>query len=59
MTCGTSSCAWPSRIRLRVVEKDGTYEPWSIEDPDGLDERRSADCLGPFADYERHIRTLR
>jgi hypothetical protein len=43
----------------QFVEKDGTYEPWPIEDPDGLDERRSAVSLGPFADYERHMRTRR
>jgi Family of unknown function (DUF6624) len=43
----------------QFFEKDGTYVPWPIEDPDGLDERRTAVCLGQFADYERHIRTLR
>ncbi|SRR6266550_2440006 len=43
----------------QFVERDGTYEPWPIEDPAGLDERRAAVCLGPFAEYERHIKTLR
>lgn len=43
----------------QFIEKDETYEPWPIEDPDGLDERRAAICLGSFADYERRIRTLR
>jgi hypothetical protein len=49
----------PQLYGTQFVEKDGMYEPWPIEDPDGLDERRAAVCLGPFAEYERHIGTLR
>jgi hypothetical protein len=51
--------AEPQLYGTQFIEKDGTYEPWPIEDPDGLDERRAAICLGSFADYERQIRTLR
>jgi hypothetical protein len=49
----------PQLYGTQFVEKGGTYEPWPIEDPDGLDDRRAVICLGPFADYERHIRTRR
>ena len=35
-----------------------TYGPRSIADPTGLDERRAGVGLGPFAEYERHMRAV-
>ena len=34
---------------------DGKPEPWQIEDPDHLDERRAAIGLGPFEEYRRQL----
>ncbi len=42
----------------QFIEKDGTYEPWPIEDVEGVDERRAQMCLGPLTDYAAHIRAL-
>ncbi|MDA0337177.1 MAG: hypothetical protein O2782_18600 [bacterium] len=34
---------------------DGRPEPWPIEDPDKLDERRATIGLGPFDEYRRQV----
>jgi hypothetical protein len=46
----------PQLYGTQFTVTGGTFEPHPIEDPQGLDERRAAAGLEPFADYEARIK---
>jgi Family of unknown function (DUF6624) len=46
----------PQLYGTQFTVTDGELEPHPIEDPERLDERRSAVGLGPFAEYEALMR---
>jgi hypothetical protein len=46
----------PQLYGTQFTVTGGTFGPYPIEDPMGLDERRAAAGLEPFADYEARIR---
>ena len=46
----------PQLYGTQFTVTGGTFEPYPIEDPLGLVERRAAAGLEPFADYEARIK---
>jgi uncharacterized protein DUF6624 len=48
----------PQRYGTQFHGGGATYEPWPIEEPEGLDERRRSVGLGPFAQYQAQMVAL-
>lgn len=47
----------PQRYGTQFIHDQQGLRPWTIEDPDNLDQRRASAGLGPFAAYEAQMRS--
>ena len=46
----------PQLYGTQFIHDEQGLRPWTIEDPENLDQRRASVGLGPFADYEARMR---
>jgi hypothetical protein len=46
----------PQLYGTQFIHDQQGLRPWTIEDPENLDQRRASVGLGPFADYKTRIR---
>jgi hypothetical protein len=47
----------PQLYGTQFIHDEQGLRPWTIEDPENVDQRRASVGLGPFADYEARMRS--